>query len=568
MARCGGPKARTRQSMRIKSLVRGRGTTSLPFASVRALLAARVSASLLQLADTAGRDPLRGILVFTGLLLKSIGAVAAATGALLIFNYVVPHDLSDLALLVYLAAVVMVATRWGPVAAVMTAVLAGAATAFFFVPPLYTLRMANPQQWIDLLVFLLAALVTGNLAARLKRELDVSRAREGELRGLYQFSRRLAAGFAADDLISAVQDYLANTLARPTILIPPPGPAGHKSPPGAALPDEVRREALAMIAADALDERTLADTQTGRLWLLQAVSSEAAGYGVIAVDLGSNSTEKVARTLDQVRNVLAETNVRLRRLDVARALSAARSRAQSDELRAALIGNVSHELRSPLASILGSASVLDRVPAVRQNDQMQSLVETVLEEAKRLDEDIQKLLDATRMTAGNVRPQHKPIGAMDLVKQAIARKRKQLAAHRLRIEIPNDLPRVLADPALVEQAIGQLIENAAKYSPAGSLIRITARLEDQDVVLAVRDRGCGLTDVEATRIGQPAFRGQRHHDLVPGSGLGLWIAHCFIAANGGTLHAETEGLGLGTTVSLRLRADQAAVPETADLHHD
>src|SRR5262245_59720483 len=135
VALCGGPRATTRQSMRIKSLVPGRGPTFL--ARVRELLMPRVSDARPDLTDSARRDPLRGVLVLIGLLLKSVAAVSAATAALLIFNYLVPHDLSDIALLVYLAAVVMVATRWGPVTAVTTAVLAGAATAFFFVPPLY-----------------------------------------------------------------------------------------------------------------------------------------------------------------------------------------------------------------------------------------------------------------------------------------------------------------------------------------------------------------------------------------------------------------------------------------------
>jgi K+-sensing histidine kinase KdpD len=498
-------------------------------------------------------------------LLKSIGLLGAATAALMIFNYLIPHDLEDIALLVYLAPVVVAAMWWGRGVAVATALLASAASAFFFTAPLYSFHIANPQQVIDLLVFLVVALATSHLAARLKRELIVSRARESEIRGLYGFSRRLAAGFTAEDLIAAVQDYLSNTLGRPTILIPPGDPVGTR--PNAALPADVRAEATAMMAANATSERMVADAQSGRLWLLQVVTSEAA-HGVIAVDLGSGSIAKVTRTKDQARNVLSETNIRLKQLEVGQALSAARSRAQSDELRAALIGNVSHELRSPLASILGSATVLDRVPAIKQNDRMQSLVETVLEEAKRLDEDIQRLLDATRVAARDRRPQHKPIDVLELVKQSVARKYKQLAMHDVRVEVPPDLPRILADPALVEQAIGQLLENAAKYSAAGSLIKITARREHHEVVVSVRDQGSGLTQTEMTRIGQQSFRGSRHRDLVPGSGLGLWIAHCFIAANGGTLHAETAGLGLGTTVSIRVRAEQMAAQEAARIDHE
>src|SRR5262249_48773979 len=151
-----------------------------------------------------------------------------------------------------------------------------------------------------------------------------------------------------------------------------PGSLGLVSADGAGLPGEVRNEALAMIAPGAPEQRTIADFESGRLWFLRAVSSQAITYGVLAVDLGSRSIAQAARTKIQADSVLAETNARLKRLDVETALDAARSRARAEELRAALIGTVSHELRSPLASIVGSASVLDRVPAIRQNEQIQS----------------------------------------------------------------------------------------------------------------------------------------------------------------------------------------------------
>jgi two-component system sensor histidine kinase KdpD len=110
---------------------------------------------------------------------------------------------------------------------------------------------------------------------------------------------------------------------------------------------------------------------------------------------------------------------------------------------------------------------------------------------------------------------------------------------------------------LVEQAVAHLLENAAKYSPAGSVITIAARLEHQNVVISVTDRGSGLTPSEKSLVGRRTFRGEQHHDFVPGSGLGLWIAQCFVAANGGLLEAETKGAGPGTTILVRLRADQA-----------
>jgi two-component system sensor histidine kinase KdpD len=500
--------------------------------------------------------------------LKTCGLVAGATVALGFMKYVAPDDVDDLSLLLYLATVVLVATRWGLWPAIASAFLCGAMQAFFFYPPEFSFEIDDPHKVIDLLVFLIVALGAGNLAARLRRELDLAQGREAEIRGLYEFSRRLAAGFTADDLIAAVQDYLSNTLGRPTILVPPPGSFGLVLADSAGLPGEVRKEALAMIAPGAPEQRTIADFETGRLWLLRAVSSQAITYGVIAVDLGGRSVAQAARTKIQVDGVLAETNARLQRLDVETALDAARSRARADELRAALIGTVSHELRSPLASIVGSASVLDRVPAIRQNEQIQSLVESVLAEAKRLDDDIQQLLDATKIAARNVRPQQQSVDMKDLIDRAVAPKHRQLERHDLRIDLARDLPRALADPMLVEQAVAQLLENAAKYSAAGSAINIAARPEHQSVVISVTDRGSGLTPSEKSLVGRRAFRGEQHRDFVPGSGLGLWIAYCFVAANGGLLEAETKGSGRGTTISVRLRAEQAARLPPAEVSHD
>ncbi len=499
---------------------------------------------------------------------KAIGIIAAATTGLLVLKYSSSMlELEHLSLLMYLAAVVLAASRWGPWPAIITALVSGASQAFFFYPPDFSFAIDDARNILHLMVYLLVAIGTGNLAARLRREVDLAQTREAEIRGLYEFSRRLASGFTADDLIAAVQDYLSNTLGRPAMLVPPPGALGAFLAEGTGLPNDVRVEALAMMAPGAPEQRTIADFETGRLWLLRAVSSQAVTYGVIAVDLGSRPIAQVARTKIQADGVLAETNARLKRLNVETALSAARSRARADELRAALIGTVSHELRSPLASILGSASVLDRVPAIRQNEQIQSLVESVLDEAKRLDGDIQRLLDATKIAAQKVRPQQEAVDAMELIDRAVARKRRQLERHELRIDVAPDLPFVLADPMLVEQAVAQLLDNAAKYSAAGSVISIAARLEHQNVMISVTDRGSGLTTTEKALVGRRAFRGEQHRDFVPGSGLGLWIAHCLVAANGGLLEAESKGSGRGTTVSVRLRAEHADRLPTAEVSH-
>jgi signal transduction histidine kinase len=450
-------------------------------------------------------------------LAKSFALVVAATLILLPLDEYIDGQLVPFA---YLIPVVVAATRWGFWPAFAAAVAGTAIADFFFTEPYYSFWIADSKELFELLVFLGVALITSNLAARLKRERDMSHAREQEMRGLYEFSRRLALAFTAADLISAVQDYLTNTLRRRTILVPPPAMMGAALAGEAAAPDHVIQVAIAMMGPGEVERRALTDAKTGKLWLLRRASSETASYGVIAVDLDAAEGESAIHLEQQVETVLAEAMARLRQLDVGHAFSEARLHTQWDVLRQALVGNVSHELRSPLASILGSASVLDRVPAIKQNEHTHALVDTVLQAARRLDEDIRRLLDATRITAGGVCPQRDWVDPVDLIDRALAQKQARLEAHRLAVDIPPDLPLVRVDAALMEQAIGQVLENAAKYSPRGSLITVAVRLEQERIVISITDEGSGLTAAERDQVGRRSFRGERSHKAPAGSGLG------------------------------------------------
>jgi len=190
------------------------------------------------------------------------------------------------------------------------------------------------------------------------------------------------------------------------------------------------------------------------------------------------------------------------------------------------------------------------------------MVEAINEQAASLDNEIRNLLDATRISAKGVRPQPTWSDPTDIVNAAVKQKERKLAAHRLILELERDAALVHVDTVLVEQALAQLLENAAKYSPPGTEIRICTHGANDAVVLSVTDQGSGLTADEKGQIGRRPFRGR---DVGPGgSGLGLWIASTFIAANGGSLHAESRGPGLGTTMSMRLPTVAAETPELAD----
>jgi two-component system sensor histidine kinase KdpD len=225
-------------------------------------------------------------------------------------------------------------------------------------------------------------------------------------------------------------------------------------------------------------------------------------------------------------------------------------------------------LRTPLASILGSASVLSTIPEIQGNDNLAALAQGMHEEAERLSGHLQKLLHAARISPEGVRPKLSWTDPTDIVNAAIAQRSQQLSSHCLDVEVSHDVPLIRVDTLLIEQALGELLENAAKYSPMGSIIKVAARPSDDHVVLSVSDHGAGLTPPEKSRLFNRSFRGDRHLKAIAGSGLGLWIANAFVVANGGTLYAVSQGEGFGTTVSIQFPAGCDADGALSEHAHD
>jgi len=282
------------------------------------------------------------------------------------------------------------------------------------------------------------------------------------------------------------------------------------------------------------------------------VSEKTADVRVIAIDLGSVPARMIDEVRRRVDDVLADAAATLERLDVARALNDAKMRSETELLREALIGSVSHELRTPLASILGAATVLSKSAPILKDERLTSLASVVRDEAERLNNDIQNLLDATRVSRAQIKPRQEWIEPQDIVNSALARRRRRLSGHQVSLDMDSNLPFVYVDPVLVEQAFVQIVDNAAKYSSPGAPITVAAKRNGHDVVLSVHDEGAGLTPEESAQLGQRFFRGPRHATTISGSGLGLWIAKAFVGANGGKLMAESAGADRGTTVSIHL----------------
>jgi K+-sensing histidine kinase KdpD len=378
------------------------------------------------------------------------------------------------------------------------------------------------------------------------------RQREKEIQHLYEFSRLLAACFTVSDLISAIQKYLSRTLGQQLTFFSATADDRFEPLESGSVPKAVQETIAAMTATIGVPSYAVVDELTQNVWLLGTVCSETAVHGLVAVNIGDGSRETIEIKTHRVKAVLEEVSLTLQRLDIEKAMEDARLNLQAQLLRDAFHGTLSHELCTPLAAIRGSASVLDSMPTIRGDGRIHSLVEAISDEATQLDGFIQNLLNATRVTAGGVSPRLEWTDPRDIVNAAIRRRARRLAAHKVEIEFAEDLPLVNVDSGLIEEACGQLLENAAKYSPSGSTISMGSRVEPRRVILSISDQGVGITPDERQQLGRRSFRSQRHQATIPGSGLGFWIASTFVRANGGTIEISSQGQGRGTTASISL----------------
>jgi two-component system sensor histidine kinase KdpD len=450
---------------------------------------------------------------------------------------------------VYLLPVLLAGWHLGLVPALVAAVAGVLMSGYFFFSPYYSYYISRPNEIVNLVLFMVVAAVTSHLANSMKQQTEIARKREKEMGDLYAFSRRLAVVSSAADIYRAIEEHLANLVQRKVVLFGAGGRQGFPSE------ETVLTERVHGAIADVQDGRipaTTVDDGAGDVWLVRRVSQESAGFGVIAIDLGSVPADNIQEMRQRVDDVLADAAATLERLDVARALDDAKMRSETELLREALIGSVSHELRTPLASILGAATVLSNSSAVAADERLSSLAGVVRDESERLNNDIQNLLDATRISRQQVTPRNEWIEPQDIVNSALERRRRHLCGHRVKLELDSNLPLVYVDAVLVEQAFVQIVDNAAKYSPAGSSITVAAKRNGSHVVLSVRDAGAGLTAEEHAQIYERFFRGRRQMSTTSGSGLGLWIAQAFVGANGGRIEAASAGAGHGTTVAIHL----------------
>lgn len=458
---------------------------------------------------------------------------------------------------IYMLPVLVAAIRYGTGPAIAAALLGAVMTSLFY-PPLFSVLVFRPAQLIDLVTSLVVALTLGWLAGHLRTEMVKVREEERRTRQLYRLSSEIAGAVDVAAIYDIVAAHMADLFGREVALFVAADGRSWRTirAPAAGAPVEALGRAVESFSTRTGDaggpEVEVLALGSQAHWLLCNLSGPDRPKAVLAVSLGGADVGAADAVVAQARSILAEGEKSLERLGLTRALEERQLRQRSDALRDILIEAVSHELRTPVASILGSASVLLTAEPVASEPRLHDLSAAIGSEAARLDRRIQNLLDVTRIRAGALQPRFDELDLADIVNAALDSVAERLGGRKVVLALGRDLPFVRVDPVLVEQALVNILENAAKFAPDAAPIAISARLRDGKLAVEVRDEGPGLDRHEAERIFERFHRGERHADIAGGSGLGLTIAKTFVEANGGSIEPLSEGPGTGTTMRIWL----------------
>jgi two-component system sensor histidine kinase KdpD len=466
--------------------------------------------------------------------------------------------------LVFLMAVLASAIAWGLWPSLFACMLSVLAFNFFFIPPIYTFTIADPENVIALFFFALVAVVVSNLTAATRRQIVSARARAKTTGELYAFSRKLAGIGTLDDLLWATAYQVSSMLKVRTVLLLPDKEGGNLAL-ASAYPPEDRLDDADMAASRWCWEHNHAagrgaDTLPGGKWLFLPLHTGSGAVGVIGIDRdtpGPLLTPDERRLLDALAD---QTAVAIERTSLARRLAEARVLAETERLRAALLTSISHDLRTPLASILGTVSSLrsyiDKYDAIERDE----LLATLEGEAERLNRFVGNLLDMTRLESGAIELQLDLVDIAEIVGAALERAGSVLARHRVEAEIAPDLPMVRLDAILFEQVLFNLLDNAAKYASPGSRIDLHARRDGDLVVMEVIDEGSGIPPGDLERIFDKFYRVHAQDRRRAGTGLGLAICRGFIEAQGGRIEAQNRRDRSGAVLTVRI-----PVPETTEI---
>jgi two-component system sensor histidine kinase KdpD len=431
----------------------------------------------------------------------------------------------------FLLAILLVSAAWGLRYAIFMAVLATLAYNYFFLPPVLRFTIADPQNWVALFAFLFTAIVASQLAERARREAFQSDQRRREVERLYRFSEQLLVSESVFELLNAIPRYIVESF----------------DATGAAMFLERKQEiyyfdtaSQSLLPAEQL--RTISvrgepvlDRDRGLCFMPLRMGVRSVG------SLGLSGCGLSRETLEAIGSLAATAIERASTVEKLTKTEAAR---ESDRLRSVLLDSVTHEFRTPLTAIKASAETL-LSDAELDKPQRKDLLTVINEESDRLNRLIGEAAEVAQLDSHQLQLRLEPHQIGEAIEAAIAQSRQALQNHPVQTNIPEKLPSVRMDVDRISEVLVHLLDNAGKYSAAGTPIQITVELRDRELVTSVADHGPGIDDMEQEMIFEKFYRGRNQRTTIQGTGMGLAIARAIVELHGGKI-AVTSQLGRGS----------------------
>jgi two-component system, OmpR family, sensor histidine kinase KdpD len=456
--------------------------------------------------------------------------------------------------LVFLTAVVGVAVRYGLWPSLLATVAASLCYNFFFLPPIYTFTITDPTNVVAFVFFTIVAVVVSQFASRGRTRTVAAHERVRAVELLYAFSRKLAGVGTLDDVLWATAYQAALMLkVRVVLLLPENGSIAVKA---GYPPEDILDEADIAAAKWAWENNRAAgrgsDTLPGAKRLFLPMRTGRGAIGVIGIDSdkpGPLLTPDQRRLLDAL---IDQAALAIERVYLVEDVDRAKRTIETDRLRSALLTSISHDLKTPLAAVLAAAGTLRDLSSALSETQKADLLATIIDESERLNRFIANLLDMTKLESGAIVPNTALHDLDEIVGSALRRAGRILARHRVELELASELPMLDVDAVLFEQVLFNLLDNAAKYSPEGTTVRVRSWRDGDSVCLQILDEGEGIPSADLEYIFDKFYRAEKGDQVRAGTGLGLAISRGFIEAMHGTITAANRSDRSGAVFAIRL----------------
>jgi two-component system, OmpR family, sensor histidine kinase KdpD len=432
--------------------------------------------------------------------------------------------------LAFVIAVVMVSANWGLRPAIFLALLATLAFNYYFLPPVGTLTIADPQNWVALFAFLVTAIIASQLAERARREAQSANERRSEAERLYKFSQLLLYSENIAELLNAIPRYIVESFGVDAAAISLTNrPDVYRSSAERELLDRHSLHLVAMRGEPQIDLERRVVFMPLRMGLRVVGSMGLAG------------AQLSRETLESMSSLIA---IATERAGAVEKLSKAEAARESEQLRSALLDSVTHEFRTPLTGIKASVTTLLSNPRLEEA-QREELLTVINEESDRLNRLVGEAAEMAQLEAHQVELRLGQHQIQEAVDDAVAKSKAILCKHPVTVQLPENLPAARIDVERISEVVSQLLENAAKYSAPETPIYINGEVKDQMIMLSVADRGPGIDDFEQSLIFEKFYRGRNQRMQIQGTGMGLAIAKAIVEAHGGQI-GVTSQLGRGS----------------------